>query len=296
MPGEILVWEIMIYPLAVRVLLWLLTGVTVWSAWRLFTRPQRARDDEHLADKKAFLFLLLAAIAFLLLPVLWGRARPWHLALSLVFVSQLFGFGVAYGCRLLSMTARRQRLIGLSVAVLAALLTLQVVTQNVRFVDQGENGFALRLNRNAVLFPPKLKQPLTADTVLVVEDSLLHNDYLLGDSVYPDRLYGGRFAIQYWMPFKGFYQFPTSYGGTLFRWAYLFPTLKEEVYPFQIDHLQTVSTVTLSHWLQHFDHLVCLGYDSQAAWHDRTIAFKKQLLQEKARRHLRVSLSDTIRP
>ena len=88
-----------------------------------------------------------------------------------------------------------------------------------------------------------------------------------------------------------FLQFQPTYNGTLFKWAYLIPSLKEDVVAFTVEQMDTdhISNQFIYNWLQHVNNIFCLGYDKQAHWHDRTALFKKNLLIEKKRRHLIVN-------
>jgi hypothetical protein len=138
--------------------------------------------------------------------------------------------------------------------------------------------------------PPHLPASFNQNSLLVVEDSAKeHSDYELGDSVYP-YLYLRDIDFHRVIPGKSVYQYPYVYGGTLFRWAYLMPDLKEQVFPFQVEQLQEMTDLEILHnWLQHFDTIFCVGYDAKGNWHDRTAEFKRNLMREKIRRHLVVN-------
>ncbi|HSW71142.1 MAG TPA: hypothetical protein VLH77_04100, partial [Gammaproteobacteria bacterium] len=84
------------------------------------------------------------------------------------------------------------------------------------------------------------------------------------------------------------------YNGTLFKWAYLMPELREEVYPFEVNHLQEVPDLVLYDWLQHADNIFCVGYDANAQWHDRSVLFRKNLALEKRRRGMVVNNYESL--
>jgi hypothetical protein len=284
--ADTLLWEAIIFPPLVQWILWFALGLMAWSAYHLYIIKQSDGDVFLRAYRKSFLFLMITVFLFLLMPIAWGRARPWHLSLSLVFFSLMVGFCFDYFFHCVFRKNSGIHLIGISIAIFFGLTTLSVANINIHFLKNNKKSFALQLNRNAVLSAPAIQKQLNADSVVVVEDSLLHNDYLLGDSIYPFELYGESADINHLMSNKSFYEFPYVYGGTLFRWAYLMPSLHEQVYPFQIGEMNKVPDVTIYNWLQHYDNIFCVGYDSKAIWHDRTADFKKNLLAEKARRHL----------
>jgi hypothetical protein len=280
-----LVWEVIIFPPQVAWILWILLGTLFFCVVNLYV----VRRNDSRAYRKSFLFLALAVLAFIVMPVIWGRARPWHLTLSLVFLSMMMGFSCEYLGNLFIRKKYWINRIGMVVAIALGMTAIPAATANIDFIKSTENNFALQLDRNAVLYPPAIRDQLNAESVVVVEDSTVHSDYLLGDSVYPFEFYGDGADLHRLLPIKGFYAFPYVYGGTLFKWAYLMPSLHEQIYPFQVDKMRDIATVTIYNWLQHYNNIFCVGYDDKANWHDRTLAFKKNLLIEKARRHLIVS-------
>jgi hypothetical protein len=287
--ADTLVWEAIIFPPLLQWTLWILLAVMLLCVVNLYVLRRNDCREFLRIYQKSFLFLVFAVLAFVVMPVIWGRARPWHLALSLVFVSMMMGFSCEYLGHVIMRKNVWINCIGIFVAIALGMMAIPTATANIDFIKKTENNFALELDRNAVLYPPAIKSQLNAESVVVVEDSTVHSDYLLGDSVYPFEFYGGGVDIHRLLPNKGFYAFPYVYGGTLFRWAYLMPSLHEQVYPFQIDKMRDVAAVTIYNWLQHYNNIFCLGYDDKANWHDRTLAFKKNLLIEKARRRLVVN-------
>lgn len=72
-------------------------------------------------------------------------------------------------------------------------LTFHVNDINIKKYDHVENGkIGLAVNRNAIFYPPDIKNKLTPDSMIVVEDSRIHNDYLMGNAAYPFLLFLGK--------------------------------------------------------------------------------------------------------
>jgi hypothetical protein len=275
-----LLWRNIVFPLATSLAVGSLFLSLALSVILLFTRPGLT------PYRKSLLFLSLSAVLFLILPVNWAMGLPWHLSLTLWCVSCMLGFGGDY---LLYFLLQNKRRAGFCVAVLAFLIglsTLRVNRENIAVLLARE-GYSMAIAHNAIFNPPDLRGKLDADTVIVVEDSILHNSYALGNS-------GATFFSLGDFDFDGFeklqdlsfIKYQALYNGNLFKWAYARPDLQEEVYSFDVHDLQKVPDVILYNWLQHYTNIFCLGYDRQAKWHDRTALFKKNLLQEKANRLL----------
>jgi hypothetical protein len=266
----------------------ILLGLLLAGTYFIFTLKNNADPDLLLTYRKSFLFLSVAVLAFMVMPIIWGRGRPWHLALSLTFLSLMVGFSIDYCCHAVLANKLRIKVIEITLAVAFGLIGFAVASSNVNYFRSNQAGFASRLDRNAVLHPPTIKNQLNAESVVIVEDSIVRNDYLLGDSIYPIEPFVDGIDMHRLLLARSFYEFPPVYGSTLFKWAYLMPELKEQIYLFQVDKMQTIPAITIYNWLQHYDNIFCLGYDSDGVWHDRTLAFKKNLLLEKARRNLSV--------
>jgi hypothetical protein len=240
------------------------------------------------AIRRSILFLGIAVIIFLVLPVAWQHAMPWHMAIPMFFLSLLIGFVYeSFACQMLPM--RVGKLLGFGFAIVIGVSTLLVNQVNYKFLEKYPEMFSYKLSRNAIKHPPLISQPLTSDTLVIVEDSSIpHSEYLLGDSVYP-YVYLGALDPHFIVKHPGSYVYPYVYGSTLFRWAYLKPGLKEQIYPFQVGHMdKIVDEEIIYNWLQHYDNIVCLGHDLQGNWHDKTQAFKQNLLIEQSHRHLLV--------
>jgi hypothetical protein len=275
-------------------LLWVSCALMAMSIYNIYY--VRWQDNDILLShyRKSFLFLMIATFAFMFMPVMWGKVFPWHLALSLVFFSLMLGFGFEYFCQLIFRNAIWVRVASVAFVIALGISTILVGETNTDFFQQDLLGFALKVNHNAVFKAPAIKNQLNNESVVIVENGVLGNEYLLGDSIYPFEIYADGLDRHRLIPAKGSYDYPYVYGGTLFRWAYLMPKLQEQVYPFTIDKMRDVPTVTIYNWLLHFDNIFCLGYDENANWHDKTVAFKKVLLIEKARRHLVVNQYNVI--
>lgn len=287
------VWRNVLFPAVARFILWALGAVTLWSTVLII------KNKEPL--QKPLGFLYLACFLFFILPVCWGWGLPWHLSLSLLFLSMLMGLSGEYLFRKLTKYKNGSEALCFLAALGVGLTAIQVNQTNINYY-LAEQGFPLAVERNAVLHPPVLKAKLDAQTVLVVEDSSIHDAYLLGASIYPfyfsfklNSLNLDANEQQYEQAKKSlFLRQQPVYNGTLFRWAYLMPELQEEVYPFQVEKMEEVPDAIIYNWLQHQNNIVCLGYDKQANWHDRSVLFKEKLLLEKVRRGLVVNSYDAL--
>jgi hypothetical protein len=280
-------WENDFYPHVIRWVLRSLLIILLITAGILLGNPLRPSYFKNY--QKAFFFLALATLAFMLMPIIWGRCRPWHLALSLVFASLMMGFSLEY----LIIYCLREKIIGKFISagliVLFGIAIFFVASSNTSCFKNNPLSLPMTLNYNAIVKPPAIKQMLNNDSVVVVEDSMFSNSYLLGDSAYPLEPFVNNFDIHRLLPAKAFYKFPYQYAGTLFKWAYLLPALKEETYPFSVAKMKLVNRVTLYHWLSHYNNIFCLGYDNRGEWHDKTVIFKKNLLAEKSRQRLLIN-------
>lgn len=288
------VWRNVIFPDASRFILGFFGLLAVASPLMLFSK-RGVTPHFYFEYKKSLAFLFLTSGLFLLLPVFWGWGLPWHLSLSLVFFSMIMGFGAELLGRSLLKSKMLASLVCFFVAFGIGLMSIQVNQENIDYLV-AQQGFPLAVGRNAVFHPPKLQAHLNANSVLVVEDSLIHDAYLLGASIYPyyfslklnsPNLDADEKQYQQAREAMFIRQQPV-YNGTLFKWAYLMPELQEEVYPFEINHMDAVPDLVLYDWLQHKDNIFCVGYDKQANWHDRSADFKKNLVREMKRRQMMV--------
>jgi hypothetical protein len=288
------VWRNVSFPLITQGLMGFFVIISMLATSLLFLR-----SSEEKIYKKSLLFLYGAAFLFLLLPLSWAWGLPWHWGLSLLFLSLLMGFSAEYLGSLVSSNKRLMKLGLLFLALLIGLTTLLVDFTNLRYISERE-GYALTVGHNAVFAAPPLSS-LQNDSVLVVEDSVVQDSYLLGASIYPyahtesNKPQFKENKEAEWLLQEGLLlkQQPI-YNGSLFRWAYLKPGLQEEVYPFQIGHMDKVPSVVLYNWLRENKKIVCLGYDEQGLWHDKTPIFKQKLLEEQRRRRLELHNYDLM--
>lgn len=240
-------------------------------------------------NKKSLLFLWLAFFICLALPIVWGLGYPWHFSSAILFMTMIMGFGAEYCFRLFF--KKKYISINYSIALLIACSGYFVNQQNINKYNLDQHyAFSIKLGRNAVFNPPPIQDKLSSDSLILVEDNFLHDEHLLGDSAYPFYIlkqfnYEDLFKLQQ----SYFRNFQPHYNGTLFHWAYLMPSLREEIYPFQASQLQEIPSAMIYLWLQNVNNIFCLGYDQNANWHDDTEMFKRNLLKEKSRRNLTVN-------
>ncbi|OGT63756.1 MAG: hypothetical protein A3E85_02850 [Gammaproteobacteria bacterium RIFCSPHIGHO2_12_FULL_45_12] len=247
--------------------------------------------QRHPPNRRPLLFLYVAAISFEIIPILWGIGAPWHHSLTLLFLCIIMGFSAE---QLLRMAQGYHWLIPstcIGTALAIAMTTLPMNQQNIqKYVSQEDGFLGMALNRNAVQHPPDIKQKLNSDSLIVVEDSRLHNDYFLGNSAYPLLLFLDKADYLTFKKRQQHYmmRFDLTYSGTLFRYAYNMPSLHEEVYPFNLEAMNEIPNEIIYNWLKHANNIFCLGYDEKGNWHDKTMAFKQQLSNLQAKRHLTV--------
>lgn len=290
-----LIWRELIFTPLTKAILWILWFMTLLSTVKMGLSSLRAylprfismaMPEEPLLYKKSWLFLWVAAMLFMVLPVNWAMGLPWHLNLTLIFLSLIAGFACEDLSQYWGNHKKSIYLVGLIFSILIGLNTIAVNNANLQHLVS-RNGFSLAVGRNAVFHPPAIKNKLNADTIVLVADSILRDSYALGNSHYPLFL-GDELdfdALQKMQAFS-FLRYQAIYNGYLFKWAYLMPELQEEVYPFDVNKLGPVPDAVIHNWLQHYSNIVCLGYDRQANWHDQTAEFKKNLLLEQAKRLL----------
>jgi hypothetical protein len=174
----------------------------------------------------------------------------------------------------------RTKMVCTALTFILCCLTLQTDQLNIQKYAELKNGpLALALNRNAVFNPPDLKAKLNNQSLLVVEDSIMQNDYMIGNAAFPFLLVvqqGDYDAIaieqQAYMM-----KFDYAYSGTLFRYAYAIPSLKEEVYPFKIENMNDVPNEIIYTWLQQGNNIFAVGYDKKGNWYDKTAQFRHYL-------------------
>lgn len=260
----------------------------------------------QLLYKKSLIFLCLAALLFLILPLFFG-GFPWHLSLTLLMLSLSLGFGIEF----LFSKKLGQEAATIIATLLCIVLSVNVLLINKQHVLINHQSYNFLLNRNALLEPPIPANTLTEDSILIVEDSdrardivsnsgfqirltkpkyFKDNAYAIGDSYYPFENEKTLSEHQ-----KGYFlKTQYFYNGTLFRWVYLMPNLKEMVYPFQINKMESVPDDVIYSWLQDSKNIFAVGYDENAKWHDMTLLFKTNLVKEKTRRHMTLSQFNSL--
>lgn len=287
LPFEQFAWRTTLFTPAAKLLMWLF----FWLSLAIFYYIWKDKTPEAKTIKKSLIFLIISAALFMLLPLSWASGAPWHHSLSLICLSLIMGFAAEYFLKKFSFTKKYSASSAFIIAMIIAWVGITLHFENIiKYYLQPKGFLGISLNRNAILSPPDIKHQLNKDSILVVEDSKLHNDYFLGNAAYPFLLF---FTNQDYDKFqlrqKNFYQqFDPVYSGNLFRYAYLMPTLKEELYPFQIEFMDDIPNEILYNWLRQLNNIFCLGYDASGNWHDKTLAFKAGLAKQQAKRHLAI--------
>lgn len=301
------VWRQIHFPIVNKVLTETAFLITFVVSLLLITkRAEKTGSDtfqketkRNLIDyRKSYLFLFIASLIFLILPIGWAMANPWHLSLTLLCLSLIFGFSFEYLFNFISYF-QSIRKINFLIYILALIVALTTILVNKSYINMYDKLYdkktliIFKTVRNAVHHAPHI-EGLNENSLIVIEDSAVHNDYVLGNSAYPMHLYRqininfdyDHFAArQSW----NFIQFKPHYNGTMFKWAYLLPRLREELYPFKIKEMNEVPDAMIYNWLKNYEVIFCLGYDERGHWHDLTKDFKINLQQEKLKRHLIVN-------
>jgi len=239
--------------------------------------------------KKSLLFLFISCVLFSVLPLSWGAGGPWHHSLTLVSLSMMMGCSAEYFLRRIPFLQKYITVCCVLIFMILGIIGITIHFENAIKYNLAPNGFlGTSLNRNAILSPPDIKNQLNNDSIIVVEDSTLLNDYFMGNAAYPFILF---FTDSDYENFKRnqqdfFLTFHPVYGGNLFRYAYLMPSLKEELYPFIIERMDNIPNEMIYNWLKHINNIFCLGYDSRGNWYDKTTQFKIFLMKEQAKRQL----------
>lgn len=290
-------WRAILFPFYTRIILWFSLLVCLASMFVLFFSKQQCKNtiQARLERRKSCLFLIMASGIALILPLGWGVGLPWHLSLVLLFLSILFGFSFEYGYSFL-LSEKAHHVIVIATSLCIGITAYGVNQKNVQrySLDQDLN-FKLTLNRNAILNPPSIKRQLNANSVLVEVDSM-GESYMFGAGFYPlQGVSNSDFALVKKGNHLVFLKIQSNFNGTLFRWSYLMPSLREELYPFQIDEMKNVPDEIIYDWLQSFNNIFCIGYDEKANWIDNTANFKQQLLKERLRRNIKVHDYATVR-
>ena len=283
-------WRTTVFTPSASLLMWILFSLSIITAW-LMHKEKTAKIAQ-----KSFYFLFLSALLFMVLPLAWASGAPWHHSLSLICLSMMMGFSVEYFLKRFSFTEKYSTSCSLIIAVLIAWIGVIIHFENtIKYYLLPQGFLGISLNRNAVLSPPDIKDKLNDESILVVEDSELHVDYFLGNSAYPFLLFFTNADYdKFELKQKQFYQqFHHTYSGNLFRYAYLKPHLKEELYPFQIEYMDDIPNEIIYNWLKHANNIFCIGYDPSANWLDKTKAFKTALMKQQDKRKLEIRTYQT---
>lgn len=278
-------WRTIVFPPLARVIMWVFVALTILSMGLIWVR----RSINRFAYQKSLVFLSISSVLFLILPFCWAVGGPWHYSPALIFMCLIMGFGFEYIGRLMPIKFYILCASGILINLIAAVDVNNVNIKKYDFTQDGALG--ININRNAISNPPNIKSQLTPNSMIVVEDSILHNDYMMGNAAYPYLLFLGEgdydYIHQKQEPF--FLKFHHTYSGSFFRYAYLMPSLKEELYPFQVERMSEVPNEIIYNWLKHYDDIFCLGYDLNGEWQDKTKIFKQQLNKERGVRALQIS-------
>lgn len=269
------------FSLLMSVIILLAIGFTISAMIMLF------KNKTAVSFKKSVIFLAVASLCFLVLPVGWGLGYPWHYNLALMMLALLVGFSVEYVFRQCYLTQ-----LSINVAGVLIALTLGVTATATNMVQANNLKGDMPPLYAAVMRPPLMSGALNNNSLVIVGDSIERNAYALGAASYPCRLYyqdsNKRYILAALSNQFYFYHVSPDFDASLFRMAYLLPGMKEQVVPYQVDHLEQVNPSLLYQWLQHYDDIHFLTYDNQGNWYDLTKQFKQSILAEKQRRHLQV--------
>lgn len=242
---------------------------------------------------RQFVFLASAFFMFLVMPVMWGRTFPWHLSASLLFLALLFGYMFEFTLKKIFIKKQHEAMAIGTLMVVAMLATGVGNYSNAQmFLESGnrEYMFGYALRKSALIDPPNIQSSLTDKTLLVIENSQHVKAYNLdagNDAYYFLTDKGDNMAARINPDF--YYTSPIGYGSNLFRWVYQKPRMREEMVPIDVSKLDNLPKALINHWLHYFDNIVCLGYDDDAIWHDKTITFKDSLMREAVRRKMLTS-------
>ena len=287
LPYNNLAWRTIIFPISSRLMLWYISGISLLALGILFCD----RSNTYFEYKKTIVFIFISIFLTLILPFAWATGAPWHYSLTIIFLGCIAGFCIEYLSHQLKLNSRASEvMIGLMVLIL---LNMAVIGnhENIKKYSKLELGeLGLTLNHNAIHHPPPIKTKLNNESLLIVEDSVVHNDYLMGNSAYPFLLL---LSAQDYLALEKkqnafVLKFHPHYNGNLFRYAYLMPNLKEEIFPFRVENMSEIANEIIYNWMSMNGNIFCVGYDSRGHWRDKTELFKKNLDKEKVQRQLKI--------
>lgn len=279
-------WRSVIFPWYAQIILWSCLAVSFIGMIFLFNPKNNLRSY-----RVPSIFLFMAALITLTLPVCWGMGAPWHLSLTLLFLSFLFGFSFEYLISYhapLAVSKHSSVLLLMSLVIAFSAYGVNCANVNRYIFDRGLN-FQLQLNRNAILHPPAIQSRLTENSLLVVMEPDFKNSYMMGAGSFPLQLENPEnIALAKVSNQMTLFKIPMIDGGTLFRWAYLQPHLREQLSPYRMTQMTAMPNEIIYDWLQSYPQVFCLTYDDHANWVDNTSLFKQHLLQEQLRRKMKV--------
>lgn len=279
------IWRMIEFPFYITTLMFSSAIISMSAAVLL------AKSNINIEFKKSFLFLCAAALLFMVIPLGWGIGAPWHFNLTLAMLGLIFGFSAEY---ISHEFIHRPSIIKWGGMFVAACIGLTSVVTNLSIVHSYQShpmlDKPLTLGRNGFVNPPSLSEKLTNQSLLIVEDSIFKYPYFIGAGFYPLQLYylaNRNFYLRIITePTHFFLPLDTNYNGSLFKWAYNHPNIKEEVVPFSLNDLSRVTPSLLYQWLVHYPDIFYIAYDDHGQWHDMTNQFKSKLLLEQKRRKL----------
>ncbi len=279
------IWRMIEFPVYITIIMSLSAVMTISAAIFL------ARSKLNIEYKKSFLFLCAAALTFMVIPLGWGIGAPWHFNLTLVMLGLLFGFSAEYVANVFFQHHSYIKWCGIFAALcigLTSVVTNMAIVNNYQSHPMLDK--PLTLGRNGFVNPPQLSGKLTNQSLLIVDDSIYRYPYFIGAGFYPLQLYYvsyRNFYLQVIMePTRFFLPLDTNYNGSLFRWAYQAPDMKEELIPFNIHQMSKVSPLLIYQWLVHYHDIHYLSYDEHSQWRNMTNQFKTLLLKEQKRRKI----------
>lgn len=285
LPYQDYAWRTTLFTPAARYIMWIFFWISLACVYFL-VKEKTNHSSEY---KKSLIFLFISALLFTILPLSWASGAPWHHSLTLICLSMIMGFSAEYFLRRFTFTKKYISTCCILISISIALIAVNINFENIIKYNLEPKGFlGISLNRNAILAPPDIKHKLNKESIIVVEDSTLLNDYFMGNSAYPFLLF---FTADDYANFQRredhfFLKFQPVYSGNLFRYAYLMPSLKEELYPFVIEQMDNIPNEIIYNWLKNFNNIFCFGYDASGNWHDKTTAFKTFLAKQQAMRQL----------
>lgn len=285
----LLPWRTIVYSPQVRLIVWILLVVTLYTAVKVCIAS--SQTIANLNIKKSWLFISISSGLFLILPFCWGMGGPWHYSLMLITLGLLMGFSVESLVNKATQSCLLRRFIILTLFVILALYGVQVNQLNIAKYENllDSDSLGLTVNQTAVLSPPPIQSKLTKDSIILIEDSYVHSDYLLGNAAYPYLLTLSQSDYELLEKKQQAYliKYHHTYSGNLFRYAYLMPEAREEVYPFEIDKMNVIPNEVIYRWYRTINNIFCLGYDKVGNWHDKTEQFKATLMNEMDSRQLK---------